>query len=93
MASASPNFSKHLSSVLSELRELLMQRHRHHGDSAFNPVAVFHKGSAEERLRVMLDYKLTRFSGGSKALEEENINDLIGYLILLKISRRQQGDT
>ena len=33
----------------------------------------------------MLDYKLTRYQQGNSELRGENLDDMLGYLLLLKI--------
>ena len=74
---------KHLDSQY----ELMVQRNKDHGDAVFKPVSVFSDAPAYERVKIMLDYKLTRYRAGHTDLSTENINDLIGYLLLWKMCR------
>jgi len=79
------DFQQRLDAALFDLSQLLTERHKHHGNAVFEPQAVFSTASAQERICIMLDYKLSRYQQGTTELKGENLNDLIGYLILLKI--------
>jgi|TARA_B100000809_G_scaffold6296_1_gene6391 hypothetical protein len=79
------SFEDKLTQALKQVHAILMERHENHGDSVFAPVKLFSTISPRERLMVMLDTKLSRYQHGARELSEENLNDLIGYLILLKI--------
>lgn len=69
------------------LKELLLEKNRAYGNSALDPVRVFSKASAEEQILVRLDDKLSRLKRGSAA-GEDVIQDLMGYLVLLRIARK-----
>jgi len=70
--------------VCDEVKEMLVAKNIAYGDSALNPVRVFSRCSPEEQLRVRIDDKLSRLARGSAA-GEDVVNDLIGYLVLLKV--------
>ena len=55
---------------------------------ALKPNRIFSKCSATEQLLVRIDDKLNRIMKGAGLLanDEDVVNDLIGYLVLLKIS-------
>jgi hypothetical protein len=73
--------------VLDEIRDLLIAKNRKYGNSALEPLGVFSQLSAKEGLLVRIDDKLKRIKNGSLERDDEDvINDLIGYLVLLKIS-------
>ena len=74
--------------VCDNIKELLVEKNTAYGDSAINPVRVFSKSSAEEQLLVRIDDKISRITRGDQ-LGEDVINDLIGYLVLLKIAREE----
>ena len=59
-----------------------------YGNSALKPNRIFSKCSATEQLLVRIDDKLNRIMKGAGLLatDEDVVNDLIGYLVLLKIS-------
>lgn len=51
---------------------------------------IFSKASPIEQLLVRIDDKLSRISRGDDRLESDAdvLNDLIGYLIMLKVAQR-----
>jgi hypothetical protein len=73
--------------VLDEIRDLLIAKNLKYGNSALEPLCVFSQLSAKEGLLVRIDDKLKRIKNGSLERDDEDvINDLIGYLVLLKIN-------
>jgi hypothetical protein len=68
------------------VKEILLAKNDAYGDSALEPIRVFSRASPEEALLVRIDDKLSRLARGNEA-GEDVIIDLIGYLILLRISR------
>ena len=73
--------------VLDEIRDLLIAKNRKYGNSALEPLGVFSQLSAKDGLLVRIDDKLKRIKNGSLERDDEDvINDLIGYLVLLKIN-------
>lgn len=70
------------------IADLLCEKNRAYGDSALKPVRVFSKASSVEQILVRLDDKLSRLSRGSAA-GEDVILDLIGYLVLLRIAKKE----
>jgi hypothetical protein len=85
------DFSNKVSSYLLEIRELLITKNLKYGNSALEPLGVFSKLSAKEGLLVRIDDKLKRIKNGSLEKDDEDvINDLIGYLVLLKIQAQEE---
>jgi hypothetical protein len=81
------DFSHLVSAYLLSIRELLINKNIKYGNSALEPLGVFSQLSAKEGLLVRIDDKLKRIKNGSLEKDDEDvINDLIGYLVLLKIS-------
>jgi hypothetical protein len=76
------------------LRDLLISKNKAYGNAALEPVRIFSKASTEEQLLVRIDDKLSRLARGSDA-GEDVVQDLLGYLVLLRIARRlkQNGIT
>jgi len=72
------------------IKELLLEKNRKYGDSALNPVRVFSKSDHLEQIRVRLDDKLSRLRNQQDDEDEDVVNDLIGYLVLLKVAQMQQ---
>jgi hypothetical protein len=85
------NFSQEVSTYLLEIREMLISKNLKYGNSALEPLGVFSKLSAKEGLLVRIDDKLKRVKNGSLEKDDEDvINDLIGYLVLLKIQTLEE---
>jgi hypothetical protein len=84
-------FANKVSSYLLEIRELLISKNLKYGNSALEPLGVFSKLSAKEGLLVRIDDKLKRIKNGSLEKDDEDvINDLVGYLVLLKIQTQEE---
>jgi hypothetical protein len=80
-------FSVQVGQALDEIRDLLIAKNLKYGNSALEPLGVFSQLSAKEGLLVRIDDKLKRIKNGSLEKDDEDVvNDLIGYLVLLKIS-------
>ncbi len=69
--------------------DMLLAKNRNYGDSALAPLRVFSKVSANEQLLVRIDDKISRIARGKEA-GEDALLDLVGYLILLLVSRGTQ---
>ena len=68
------------------LAERLIEKKIAYGDSALNPVRVFSRGmDARAQILVRIDDKLSRIARGSAA-GEDAVLDLLGYLVLYRIS-------
>ena len=76
-----------IAAICDDIKELLLYKNKQYGDSALNPSRIFSKASAVEQLLVRIDDKLNRIKKGAGlvATDEDVIQDLIGYLVLLKI--------
>jgi hypothetical protein len=80
-------FQEEVHDVLQEIEDLLVAKNEKYGNSALEPLGVFSKLSAKQGLLVRIDDKLKRIKNGSLEKDDEDVvNDLIGYLVLLKIS-------
>ncbi len=73
--------------VCDEIKEMLIAKNKSYGDSALNPVRVFSTSNSVEQLHVRIDDKLSRITRGGSYIGDNDLDDLIGYLILLKIAR------
>lgn len=80
-----------ITQVCDEVKTLLLEKNAKYGDSALNPSRIFSKASTVEQLLVRIDDKLNRIQKGAGLLasDEDVVQDLIGYLILLKIALAQ----
>lgn len=85
----------HISMICDEIKQLLLEKNEKYGDSALNPSRIFSKADNVEQLLVRIDDKLNRIQKGAGliASDEDVINDLIGYLVLLKLALvRKKGE-
>ena len=73
--------------VCDEIKNMLIAKNKSYGDSALNPVRIFSISDNIEQLHVRIDDKLSRITRGGAFIGDNDIDDLIGYLILLKIAR------
>ena len=77
-----------ISEVCKSIANMLIEKNRSCGNAALDPVRIFAKGiGTDAQLRVRIDDKLSRIARGTSELGEDTINDLIGYLVLLKVHR------
>lgn len=81
--------AKDISDACDALKTLLLEKNASYGDSATNPLAVFSKATAEERLGVHIDDKLTRVVRGHEYPGDDTVTDLAGFFVLLGIARRR----
>lgn len=73
-----------------EIAQLLIEKNISYGDSALNPIRIFSKADPREQLHVRIDDKLNRLMKGTEYIGDNDIDDLIGYLILLKVAKAKQ---
>lgn len=77
-----------------EVIDMLIEKNESYGDSALEPANIFANGDAVENLSARIDDKLMRIkSQGINSYSEDNVKDLIGYLILLKIALLNKDQT
>ena len=80
--------TQRIRSACDDIADMLCAKNEAYGDSALNPVGVFSKLDATASLCARIDDKLARISNrGLGDATEDTLDDLIGYLILLKLSR------
>ena len=68
--------------ICNEIRDLLLAKNKSYGDSAIEPDNIFSKLDSAQAICARIDDKL-RLDDKT----EDTLDDLIGYLILLKIAR------
>jgi hypothetical protein len=81
-------FSAKLDYELEAIRIMLNTKNNKYGNSALEPMRVFSKASNLEQLYVRIDDKLSRIRNNPDNEDEDVLDDLIGYLLLLKIATR-----
>ena len=67
---------------------MLLEKNRKYGDSAINPQRIFSKADPIEQINVRIDDKLSRIKSAQDDDIEDTEMDLIGYLILKRVARR-----
>ncbi len=74
------------------VKELLLAKNREYGNSAFDPIGIFSRATAIQQIEVRIDDKLKRIQTTrgmvDVAIHEDTEQDLIGYLILLRVARK-----
>jgi len=71
-----------------EIRDLLLSKNKAYGDSAIEPDNIFSKLDNAQAICARIDDKLSRIkNSGLDDATEDTLDDLIGYLILLKVAR------
>lgn len=80
--------AEQIATVCDSIKQLLLEKNKKYGDSALTPVRVFSTATEVEQILVRIDDKLSRIQKGAGLLanDEDIIQDLIGYLVLLKIA-------
>jgi hypothetical protein len=69
-----------------EIAQLLIEKNISYGDSALSPNRIFAQSDNVEQLKVRIDDKLNRVKNNQGYAGDNDVDDLIGYLILLKIA-------
>ena len=81
-------FERKVKLKLKHIEELLVEKNKKYGDSALKPVQVFSKANAQDGICMRIDDKLKRIANsGLNDDTEDTLLDLVGYLVLLMISR------
>ena len=81
------SFAEKLDIEVKIITDLLKEKNKAYGNTALNPTNIFSKLSATEAICARIDDKLARI--GNKGINDETedtVDDLIGYLLLLKMS-------
>jgi hypothetical protein len=69
-----------------EIMQMLIEKNISYGNSALNPARIFAKSDNIEQIKVRIDDKINRVKNNQGFAGDNDIDDLIGYLILLKIA-------
>lgn len=81
------NTEKAIKEIITEVKDLLIEKNRAYGDSAINPSNIFSNGDALDSLGARIDDKLMRIKNtGITDETEDTLIDLIGYLVLYKVA-------
>ena len=85
------NTKNEISKVCKILEKFLLHKNKKYGDTALNPINIFSKNNAKEKLLARIDDKLSRIKN-SNDLRKNDVWDLTGYLILLIINNNFQNN-
>ncbi len=80
---------KEIEKVTKQVSDLLIAKNKSYGDSALHPARIFSKSDNVEQILVRIDDKLSRIKNGQEWPGDNDIDDLIGYLVLLKIAKER----
>jgi hypothetical protein len=69
-----------------EIMEMLIKKNISYGDSALSPVRIFAQSDNVEQIKIRIDDKINRIKNNQGFAGDNDIDDMIGYLILLKIA-------
>lgn len=76
-----------IAQVCDSIKAMLIDKNMSYGDSAITPIRLFSKANNIEQIHVRIDDKLSRISRGSAYYGDNDLDDLIGYLVLLKVAK------
>lgn len=80
-------FAADLDAMIKNITDLLKSKNKAYGNSALKPAKIFSQLDATESLCARIDDKLMRIKNrGITDATEDTVDDLIGYLLLLKMS-------
>jgi hypothetical protein len=82
-----PTTQDRIAATCDAVKAMLLAKNRKYGNSALEPVRIFSRATPVEQILVRLDDKLSRLRSAQLDEDEDVIDDLIGYLVLLKIAR------
>ena len=80
--------------ICKRIEKMLIDKNKQYGNSVMDPLRVFSRSSIDEQIKVRIADKLSRIMRGNDLLESDQdvIEDLIGYLILLLHAKEQDSD-
>jgi hypothetical protein len=73
-----------------ETATLLLTKNISYGNSALEPLGVFGSNSAVQGIAERIDDKLKRIKNNQSYPGDNDIDDILGYLILYKIARNRE---
>jgi hypothetical protein len=78
-------------STCHEIAQMLIEKNISYGNSALEPARIFSTADSTEQLKVRIDDKLNRVKNNQGFAGDNDIDDLIGYLVLYKIARAKSN--
>ena len=84
-------FGNRLDRAAKKITDLLKSKNKAYGNTALNPTNIFSKLNASEAICPRIDDKLSRIKNkGIYDETEDTVDDLIGYLFLLKLAKEDE---
>ena len=83
------SFAEEVQRITATISDMLIEKNNSYGNSALDPIQVFADYDPVSQILVRIDDKLSRIKRGNEFPGDDTINDLIGYLILLKMAKIQ----
>jgi len=84
------SFEFKVRAITDNLAELLISKNKKYGNSALEPIRIFSSSTNKEQLLVRIDDKLSRIKNQNIEDDEDVLEDLLGYLILLKLALKNK---
>ena len=78
-------------STCHEIAHMLIEKNISYGNSALEPARIFSTADSTEQLKVRIDDKLNRVKNNQGFAGDNDIDDLIGYLVLYKIAKAKSN--
>jgi hypothetical protein len=73
-----------------QIATLLLDKNISYGNSALEPLGVFGSNSAVQGIAERLDDKLKRIKNNQSYPGDNDVDDILGYLVLYKIARGRE---
>lgn len=73
----------HIEATCTMVCDFLLEKNAAYGNSAAEPVRIFSKADPLEQIRVRIDDKLSRLMRGGSYQGDNDVLDLLGYLVLM----------
>tara|TARA_R100000479_G_scaffold85436_1_gene41618 strand:+ start:190 stop:501 length:312 start_codon:yes stop_codon:yes gene_type:complete len=84
--------STKIATTCEDIKTLLLEKNAKYGNSAVEPISIFSKQDNAAAICARIDDKLSRIKNvGLNDATEDTLDDLIGYLVLLKIARGESN--
>lgn len=82
-----------IKAITDKVCKMLLEKNDAYGNAALEPLNIFSDGAASDSLRARIDDKLARIKNrGLNDDTEDTLFDLIGYLVLLIIARKDEEE-
>ena len=74
--------------VCTEICDFLIEKNKAYGNSALTPIRIFSKAGPLKQIDVRIDDKLNRLMKGNAYPGDNDVQDLVGYLILRMVAEK-----